>query len=537
MKPEHDIERLIKNVDINTNADRDKAVLADVLEALEESKKKPAVIEPNRWRTIMKSRITKLGAVAVIIGAVLIGAKVLTNSIQTREKTQELSRRVGTVAAYDLAVFNKAEAAEADECREFPKSETVWGATVNGLRSAVEFVPEKEFYALGEVIGIRFHVQNVSDSTIQFTTTGDRRNGGICVKDANGQEQHVISVKRSGSFDVVRKTLSPGQEVLLESESLSIGQALEPASSGVGHILRCQPGCYFVRGGLLFPNATSSDMPQQGDDWQGELETGERVLVVTPAPEALLGQALRKFCAEKAKGKKILLCLCDIEQNSSQDSISALARRVEVLEKNATVVLLVNTSDVEIGALNEWVSKNGIPFAPETIQGQSEDAMFIWGVEQLPWFVLLDEQRLLHSAGFGLEKLEEKLTSSAEPMSLNPRQTLGVFLAAGYGGEDEEAKEFVHPRSEVESDIDDLRKIPGGQNMEIVDVYADNWSALALSSVFQVHECGERVLSFELVNELGTWLLTKIDGQPLEEAEQKTEAFLRKHPEAKMIPR
>jgi len=38
MKPEQNIEKLIKNVDIDTNAERDKAVLDDVLNALENSK-------------------------------------------------------------------------------------------------------------------------------------------------------------------------------------------------------------------------------------------------------------------------------------------------------------------------------------------------------------------------------------------------------------------------------------------------------------------------------------------------------------------
>lgn len=83
MKPPENIEKMIKNIDIDTNAERDKAVLDDVLNALEESKKlalskvegtKPANLAPNIWRTIAKSRITKLAAAAVITVAVLIGA-------------------------------------------------------------------------------------------------------------------------------------------------------------------------------------------------------------------------------------------------------------------------------------------------------------------------------------------------------------------------------------------------------------------------------------------------------------------------------
>jgi len=82
MRPAENIEKLIKNVDVNTNAERDKAVLDDVLEALEESKKKkPAAIKPNIWRTIMRSRITKFAAAAVILIAVMIGMSQFGGSI------------------------------------------------------------------------------------------------------------------------------------------------------------------------------------------------------------------------------------------------------------------------------------------------------------------------------------------------------------------------------------------------------------------------------------------------------------------------
>ncbi|MHC4424405.1 MAG: hypothetical protein ACYSWR_07045, partial [Planctomycetota bacterium] len=63
MKPAKNIEKLIKDVELDTNAPMDKAVLDDVLNALEESKKKKSPTpQPNMWRLITKSRITKLAA-------------------------------------------------------------------------------------------------------------------------------------------------------------------------------------------------------------------------------------------------------------------------------------------------------------------------------------------------------------------------------------------------------------------------------------------------------------------------------------------
>ena len=77
MRPAEYIEKLIKNIDIDTNAKTDNAVLGDVLEAFEKSKvKKTSATEQNIWRIIMKSKITKLAAAAVIIVAVILGLNI-----------------------------------------------------------------------------------------------------------------------------------------------------------------------------------------------------------------------------------------------------------------------------------------------------------------------------------------------------------------------------------------------------------------------------------------------------------------------------
>jgi len=87
MKPAKNIEKHIKNIYVEslpaaTSAELDERVLGNVTEALEESKKKnSAAIEPNIWRIIIKSRITKLAAAAVIIIAVFIGINHFGGSI------------------------------------------------------------------------------------------------------------------------------------------------------------------------------------------------------------------------------------------------------------------------------------------------------------------------------------------------------------------------------------------------------------------------------------------------------------------------
>lgn len=84
MRSARNIENLIKNLDldIDTNTKMDRAILGELFEAQENSKKtKSALIVPEIWRTVMKSRITKLTAAAVIIVAMLIGIYLFGGSI------------------------------------------------------------------------------------------------------------------------------------------------------------------------------------------------------------------------------------------------------------------------------------------------------------------------------------------------------------------------------------------------------------------------------------------------------------------------
>ncbi len=82
MKSTSKIERLAKKIRFSPNPAADERILTSAEAALEKSiKTKPAALQPNIWRIIMKSRITKLAAAAVIIIAVLIGINQFGGSI------------------------------------------------------------------------------------------------------------------------------------------------------------------------------------------------------------------------------------------------------------------------------------------------------------------------------------------------------------------------------------------------------------------------------------------------------------------------
>jgi len=74
MRPSEKIEKFIKNIDIDTNVTTDNAVLSDVIETFEKSKvKRTSATGQIVWRIIMRSRITKLAAAAVIAIVILGG--------------------------------------------------------------------------------------------------------------------------------------------------------------------------------------------------------------------------------------------------------------------------------------------------------------------------------------------------------------------------------------------------------------------------------------------------------------------------------
>ena len=82
MRSAENIEKLVKNLDldIDTNTEIDRVILSELLEAQEKSKEiYSALAKPNIRRIIMKSRITKLAAAAVLIIGVLVGLRFVGN--------------------------------------------------------------------------------------------------------------------------------------------------------------------------------------------------------------------------------------------------------------------------------------------------------------------------------------------------------------------------------------------------------------------------------------------------------------------------
>ena len=74
MRPTEDIKRLIENTKIKTNPAVTQAVLTDLLSELDKTEKmRLAAPRQSAWRIVMKSKLTKFAAAAVVLIAVLLG--------------------------------------------------------------------------------------------------------------------------------------------------------------------------------------------------------------------------------------------------------------------------------------------------------------------------------------------------------------------------------------------------------------------------------------------------------------------------------
>jgi hypothetical protein len=194
-------------------------------------------------------------------------------------------------------------------------ADLLWGEAVNGLRAAVELIPERDFYLLGETVGLRFHIKNVSGRAIQFTTTEWRQMDGVFLEDEDGREVLIFRGRFSGRPSLVRKKLQPGEKATLESAAMGIGpDSVEVPGVRVGYQLQCRHGRHSLGAKLLIPSVTSSSLPAEDGDWQGSVETGRRTLIVAAPPKKEELQAFVGLWRGLAADKP--------EDGSSRDSLA-----------------------------------------------------------------------------------------------------------------------------------------------------------------------------------------------------------------------
>jgi hypothetical protein len=84
------------------------------------------------------------------------------NSLQPIAKTEQKSSQ----PAPEPDTIGKQQPVEPNKAHKQPSPDLPWGREVNGLRAAIEFLPEKESFAIGDTLRTLVHIQNVSSRPI-----------------------------------------------------------------------------------------------------------------------------------------------------------------------------------------------------------------------------------------------------------------------------------------------------------------------------------------------------------------------------------
>lgn len=138
----------------------------------------------------------------------------------------------------------------------------------------------------------------------------------------------------------------------------------------------------------------------------------------TIQPLSLVGKPLLKLKDFKinlslleSNEKNILVCFFDMEQRPSRNCLWQLSKRAPELKAKDVVVVTVQTSKINEETLNEWIKKNNIQFPVGMVQDREERTRLAWVIQSLPWLILTDKERIVQAEGFGINELDEKITT------------------------------------------------------------------------------------------------------------------------------
>jgi TIGR03009 family protein len=173
-------------------------------------------------------------------------------------------------------------------------SSLAFGPVTNRLQAALELRPTGARFALGQPIGVSFHIRNNS-SNYAFPLTGAicKDDDELTIEDEQGLNVEVHHIVHGGRKPWKTEILHPGETVIFQSTSLAFvpqyGEADKFAiGQELGYYAKVKPGKYSVHFRLHFPEKEKGG----NDGWHGDLETAPvTVNVMAGTAETLSGAA------------------------------------------------------------------------------------------------------------------------------------------------------------------------------------------------------------------------------------------------------
>jgi hypothetical protein len=148
-------------------------------------------------------------------------------------------------------------------------------------------------------------------------------------------------------------------------------------------------------------------------DYQGQAveykvkRPDEPILIGKPLPAwKTLGLDIDE---RELEGKRVLVCIGDMNEGSLWDLAEDLADEYEKLKQKGIMTVIVQVPKLPAGTLKEWEKKwrsnMPFPFKVNMAEEAVVKARKEWGVKDLPWLILTDTEHVVTVEGFRLPLL------------------------------------------------------------------------------------------------------------------------------------
>jgi hypothetical protein len=115
------------------------------------------------------------------------------------------------------------------------------------------------------------------------------------------------------------------------------------------------------------------------------------------------------FDPNRAAGRRLLVCLWDMNQRPSRRMVDELAKRADGLKAAGAQVVLAQISKVDVNDLATWLKARNVPFHAVTATVNEPPLRQRWAYRALPWLILTDPNHVVGEEGFSLDQLDTAL--------------------------------------------------------------------------------------------------------------------------------
>jgi len=240
------------------------------------------LLRPTKWLSVMTQRL-KAGEFQATVHYHGLSSRAAKRLREYRPDSGVLTAWSGDVVS-PTAAF---EIAARTNNRPVPLA---WGDESDGLRAALDLVPNKTTHTHGEKPDVKLHVQNVSKKPITLASFLWLSDIQMTAKNDQGKEFTAGGILYTGWTLSGRITLLPQQTTIFDAGNLGIAASKEQADA-FEHItnrkLIAPAGTYrlqlsgpFGTGGYVVKDGKGKQLSPLEGDWAGELTTGFAPLII-----------------------------------------------------------------------------------------------------------------------------------------------------------------------------------------------------------------------------------------------------------------